>query len=119
MTTLSNGTVTITPELVTGYETMRTARTIAHDVIGRPDPDVTLRAAGTRKGRLELLFVDEASANQAAQLHAAASVWTLADPDLSTIGMLYVVAAGDITSSLEDQSRELWLVSVPYLEVLP
>ncbi|WP_056653302.1 hypothetical protein [Agromyces sp. Root81] len=117
-TTLSNGTDTVTPDAVNGYQTNREARTIAHDILGRGDPDITLRPASTRRGSLELLFADEAPAAAAEVAHAGAHVWTLANTDLGTIGMLYVVAEGGITRALDD-TRACWLVSIPFREVLP
>lgn len=118
MTTLSNGTDTITPILVNGYDTSREARTIVHDILGREDPDVTLRPAGTRRGTLELVFDDEASAAAAVTAHAAAGVWTLTEVDVPTIAMQYVVVDGDLGRRL-DETRAAWLVTIPYREVLP
>jgi hypothetical protein len=117
-TTLSNGTDTIAPDLVDGYESSRTARTLTHDVIGRADPDITLRPADTRKGQLRLVFGDEAAAAAAEISHAGTSVWTLTTSDLTTIGMRYVVAEGDVTRIL-DATRACWIVTVPFREVLP
>jgi hypothetical protein len=118
MTTLSNGTATITPTLVDGYSAGQEARTIAHPIISRPGPDdVTLRPAGPRTGILRLLFATEADAEAARALHAAPYVWTLTDADLSSIGMDYVVEGGTLGAALEDETRELWLLEIPFREV--
>lgn len=117
-TTLTNGTVTVTPDEVNGYESTQTVRTVVHRVLGRPDPDVTLRPAATRAGRLELVFGDEVAAAAAVTAHAAPSVWSIATTDIDTIDMAYVVADGDITRNLDD-SRVAWLVSIPFVEVAP
>lgn len=119
MTTLSNGTTTITPTTVDGYEALQEARTIAHTIIGRAADDFTLRPAGPRTGTLKLVFDDAASADEARTLHAGVHVWTLVDPDVSTIGMQYVVEGGSISPALDDETRAVWIVSVPFREVLP
>lgn len=117
MTTITNGTATIAPTIVTGWKAARSVRTIAHDIIGRSDPDVTFAPAGLRSGTLEVLFDDEAAATVAFDLLIGAYEWTLADPDRASVGMTFVVAGGDAEFDLEDESRDLWLIRVPYREV--
>jgi hypothetical protein len=118
MATITDGTTVITPELVLGYETTQASRNIVHEVLGRPDPDVTLAPAGTRSGTLSLFFLTEADAEAARVLHTAASTFTLTDADRPAMGMVYVTA-GAITVTLDDQTRERWTVAVEYREVLP
>jgi len=118
MTTLTNGTATITPTLVDGYSAGQEARTIAHPIISRPGPDdVTLRPAGPRTGVLRLLFTTEADAEAARALHAVPYVWTLNDDDRTSIGMDYVVEGGTLGTALEDETRDLWLIDIPFREV--
>lgn len=119
MATLSNGTDTISPELVTGYQSTREPRTIVHNILGTSSVDVTVRPAGPRSGTLELLILSEADAAAAETALSGATVWTLTDADRSTIGMSFVVSGGAITRTLEDETRQLWLVSVPFVEVAP
>lgn len=116
MTTLSNGTVTITPTLVTGYEAPSESRNVAHVIIGRAGDDVSLQPDSLRNGSLELLFVSKADAWAAREMHAAAGVFTLADDDIPEIGMRYV-RDGSMTLALESETRELWLLTVGYREV--
>jgi hypothetical protein len=118
MTTISNGTTTITPRLVLGYAARQQSRNVVHEVIGRRDPDVTLRPAGTRTGTLRLLFLTEAAAASAFDDLGSADVWTLLDADVSTIGMAFVVD-GQMEVSLDDRTITRWTVSVEYREVLP
>lgn len=119
MTTLHNGTDTVTPVLVTGYVSQRETQSVVHRIIGRADPDVSLRPAALRTGTLELLFDSEADAEAAELAHAGSAVWTLTDTDRSTVGMIYVVADGSITRTLDDETRDYWLVAVPFVEVSP
>jgi hypothetical protein len=118
VTTLSNGTATITPDAVDGYDAEQEARTISHEIIGRTDDDVTFRPAGPRSGALRLVFGSEADADEARALHAAPAVWTLTNPGRPTLGMLYVVANGSIGITL-DATRAAWVVTVPFREVAP
>lgn len=119
-TTLSNGVDTITPTLVTGYRSGRAPATRVHQIIGRSDPDVTFAPTSMRAGTLELLVEDEASAATAEQLLAAPASWSLDDPDRPTIAMSFVVSdAGQLERELEDESRDAWLIRVPYIEVAP
>lgn len=117
MTTLTNGTDIVTPILVTGYESAREAQTIVHRVLGRAEPEVVLQDASLRTGTLEMLFASEADALAAEQAHAVAAVWSLTDPDRDSLGMSYVVAGGDISRVLDDETRSYWFVSVPFVEV--
>lgn len=119
MTTITNGTDVISPDLVLGYKSSRTARTVIHDILDRSDPDVSLRAAASRSGTLELLFADETAATNAETLHTGISVWSILDPDRASVAMSYVVADGDIERELDDETRNAWVVRVPYREVTP
>lgn len=115
MTTLSDGTTTIEPILVTGWQTSRPARAVVHTIIDRPEPEVTLREAGLRVGVFELLFATLAEAAAAEALHTQAVSFTLTDDTVGTLD--YVVAGGDIDVELDDATRSLWLVRVPFQEV--
>lgn len=116
MTTISDGTTTITPLLVTGYESTRQSRNVIHDIIGREDPEVTLRVAGLRTGTLEMLVSTLANALALEALHTPGVVMTLADVDLPGLNMDYVTS-GDIGVQLDDETRDRWLVTVDYQEV--
>lgn len=118
METITDGTTTITPELVLGYETAQEGRTIVHDILGRPDPDVSLAPTTTRAGTLELFFATADDAEQARVMHTQAAVFTYTATDNPTTSMRYVVAGGGLRVSLDDRTRRRWTVSVAYREVL-
>jgi hypothetical protein len=118
MATISDGTTTITPAAIVGWSTTRQSRNVVHDIIGRPDPDVTLRPAATRAGTLSLLFMTYAAALAAEQAHAAPAVWTLTggpDDEPGLVGT-YVVDGAGITTR---EDGPLWSVDVGYREVTP
>lgn len=119
MTTITTGASTITPSIVTTYEARRAAQTIVHVILGSPEPDVSLRPALRRSGRIELGFAGptcEADSNAAAGVLAGASVFTLTDPDRATHNMTFVVT-GDIPRALEDTTRNAYTVAFEFQEV--
>jgi hypothetical protein len=118
MTTIAHSTGVITPTIVDGYRAARTPRTILHPILGRADDDVTFRPASLRKGTLSLVFATEAAANSAAAALAIPQVLTLADPDI-TIGMTFVVSDEDTEIELDDETRDAWILTVPFREIAP
>lgn len=116
MTTLTRAAMTITPTIVDGYSASQSARTILHDIIGRANPDASFAPDGMRSGALRCMFALEAAADAARTALAQPGVWTLADPDRSTIGMSFV-RVGDMTLELDDETRTLWVLTVGYQEV--
>jgi hypothetical protein len=117
MTTLSDGVNTITPTIVDGFTTSQSSRTVLHDIIGRPDQDASLMADGLRSGSLRCVFEVEADADAARQHLAKPSRWTLADADRSSIAMTFV-RQGELSLELDDESRDVWILTVGYQEVL-
>jgi hypothetical protein len=117
MTTLiSRGSTSVTPITVMGYKTARASGNVVHEILGRTDPDVTLRAAALRTGTLEFLFASHADAQAAEAILAGVGVITLADSDLPDIGMRFVLS-GTLEMELEQTSRTAWTVTADYTEV--
>ena len=118
MSTISDGVTTVTPTLVLGYRAGQRSRNVLIEPIDSPDPYVSLAAAQTRAGTWSYLFADEAEAEACRALHAAGSVLTLTDPDVSTVGMDYVVPDdGEIVVELDPETRKAWIVEVDFREV--
>lgn len=115
-TTITWGTQTVTPTLVTEYTSKREGGNLLHIVIGNASPDVTLKAAGLRKGTLEIWCEDHATALAAEALHAQTGVFHLTDDTLPGVNMFYVLD-GAIDTSLDGQTSKRWLVQVGYAEV--
>jgi hypothetical protein len=118
VTTISDGTTTLTPLLVLGWSPTREARSRAHPLIGSPNPDVTLRPHASRSGTLRILCEDESAAAAMEALHTAGLLLTLADPDLASVGMTYAVT-GPVNPELDPQTRRRWVVSADFTEVSP
>jgi hypothetical protein len=115
-TTISSGATTITPELVTGWESSNETYNIVHDILSRSTPDITLRGSTTRSGTLTMLFLTEASCETARALHAGANVLTLASTEITAANFDYIVA-GPVVTMLEDVTRSYWTLTVDYREI--
>ena len=117
-TTISDGTTSVTPKLILEYEHTRATRSLVHDVLGRADPDVTLRAAATRSGRIRALLVSPADVSTLDELLSAPAVLSIASTDEPRLdGLTFVVADADIRVTLEGQST--WFVEWTYQQVAP
>lgn len=117
--TIAHSTGILTPAVVDGWRMSREARTRVHTILGRSAPDVTLRPAGMRKGSLRCVFATEAAASAAVGVFAKPQVLTFADTDRPTLAGSFVVADGDIEFELDDTTRNVWVVTVPFQEVTP
>lgn len=118
MDAITHSAGTIVPDIIDGYRGSREVRTVTHTVLGNPSPDVTFRRAGLRSGRLSLVFGVEADARAAEEVLALPQRLTLVTDDRPTLAMMFVVAGGAIDVSLDDQTRDAWIVDVPFQEVL-
>lgn len=115
--TISDGTTTITPAEVDGYDSARPSRNLVHDIIGTTEPAVTLRGAGLRTGTLSCVMgTDRALATQLEAMLSAPGVFTFATSDVADLGMSFIVA-GDLHVQLDDDTRSVWIVAVPFQEV--
>ena len=63
--TISDGSTVITPQLILGWEAAQDSRNVIHSIIGKAEPDVTLKPATLRTGTLQLLFLTAAEASTA------------------------------------------------------
>lgn len=113
--TRASDSATTVPDLVLGYESRRSSRSVVHDLIGGGIA-VTLVEPRLRSGKLELFYPDEADAWVSFNLHGVADVFTVGSDDVPDIDMAYVVD-GDVSIALDDQTRAVWVVSVGYQEV--
>lgn len=117
MSTITTDSLTITPTLVSDYDSSREGRNVIHQIIGRADPDVTLRPASLRTGRLEAIFADEAASLAAAAALATTETATLSDPATS-VNMTFVLGPSGV-QRMPDPSRTVWVLTIDYVEVAP
>lgn len=115
---ITHGVSTVIPTQILGYETERESQNIVHAIMGRSEPDVTLRPAYLRTGTLSLGFegvTSETDSKAAEDLHATGGVFTL-NADRVTAGMSYVVT-GTVKRTLEEETRDAWIVEFSFQEV--
>lgn len=117
--TITHSTGTIVPKVIDGFQASIPVRTVVHTILGRPDPDITFKAAGLRSGTFALVFATGADAAAALAVLRVPQVFTLTDPAVPEVGMSFVIADDDIQSALDGVTRRAWIVTVPYQEVLP
>lgn len=109
--------VDVRPMLLDGYEAKRELGTLVHPILGRPDPDVTMRPAGLRAGVLRLVMPDAESAHAAVDALLQPHVFELVPATVTQMGMRFVVAGDEATTELDKTTRVRWIVQVPYREV--
>jgi hypothetical protein len=110
------GTDSFVPELVLGYQTQRSAGTLTHTIIGRADPDVTLKPVAPRTGTLELFVLSEDDAITLVALLEQQGVFRLDESVYVSMSMWFVVT-GTLGIRVEEQTQRRWIVSCPYAEV--
>lgn len=103
------------PLLIDGWEESAETRNVVNEVVGG-GVDYTLYPASLRSGQFVAVFEDEDDAAELVRMHQQAARFTIQDVDRPTVAMLYI-ANGTITRALDDESREYWLVTIPFQEV--
>lgn len=100
MPTLTNLPTSATATLseVVGYESTRPVPTIEHDVIGSRVPDFTVKPAGTRRGRFELLTDTRAAGVALETFLRQPGPFTLTEATMPTTTF---VVTGDVRLSFE------------------
>lgn len=104
------------PDVMDGFESRRDSQTIVHPILGRPNPDITIRPAMLRTGTLSFVFGSETESFAAEISHAEGGVFKLESSTRDTVQMRYV-PVGQITRTLERTTRDTWIVTVDFQEV--
>lgn len=114
--TITDGTTVITPELILGWQAEQPSRNVIHEIIGKASPDVTLKPAGLRTGTLELLFLTATEAETARAMFLESQSF-LIESDETWLDLFRFVASGNISSALEDTTRNMWTITFDFQEV--
>lgn len=115
-TTITDGTTTITPDLVLGWSSDSSTANISHKLAVSRSISVTLVGDGKRTGSMKLFFWTAADCAAARSFFSTASVFTLASGDITQIGM-HFVRAGTMSDSLNDATLSGWTLTVGFQEV--
>ncbi|GAA3948937.1 hypothetical protein [Microbacterium soli] len=118
-TTVSYGASTFAPVQVDGWEQQRESRTVVHQLLAG-GVEVTHRPAAPRTFTLTLIFPDEADAAGCADLHRTAPYLDLVSDERALVNGRYVLAEGAVvTVALDEDTRDIWVVTVEATEVDP
>lgn len=112
MATVSRGDVTLTPDLIMGWELTREARSVVHSIIGTDEVVVTARPPAPPAGELRLIWTDAAAAHAAAdELSIPGGAWTWSEPD-ALAGDFVAYVSGRVTVAALDDEASAWQVTV-------
>jgi hypothetical protein len=114
-TTLSNGTITVTPTGVEQYATERESRNIVHVILGTSAPAVDLSPAALRTGSLKCWMATRDLATSVETLASSSLVITLADSTVPAQNMHFI--ATDSIAVEPDEVSSAWIVSFGFQEV--
>lgn len=115
-TTISDGTTSLSPLLITGWQSTRKSGNVLHDIVGASTVEATLREAGLRAGTLTLLCATLDAALAIEALASQAKDLSLDDDDHPALAMDFV-AAGSIVVQIDEDTRELWTVAIDFQEI--
>ena len=116
-TTIATGIHTTTPNLVKTWSSAQESRNVIHHIIGRSDPDITLKPAGLRTGTLELFYLTKTAAETARDVFAREGVFVIDSDDETWLDGFRFVVSGSITAALESADLTSWHISVDFQEV--
>lgn len=117
-----DGTESTTPTLVLGYDAGRETGTVVHRILGGEVAVVMPFDSAPRDGTLELFYETEVDAQAGLALHAGITasgvvpILELASDDRPTLDMTYV-PTGRLRIMLDPETRDRWIVYVPFQEV--
>lgn len=121
---ITGGASVITPTLILELTEEAQGGNIVHPILGRSNPDVTLRPGGRRTGTIALGFAganSEALSATARSVLLTAGLLTLVAPARPSLnGLTFVIPEGGrVQRSIEPDTRNAWTVVLDYQEVTP
>lgn len=105
-----------TPIVMDGYQAQRPTGNTTHEVPGRVNPVIFFHPTKGRRGTFKLVLGDETAAVTFNALITRKVVFTLADSDRGIVGMDFAVADEGHTIELEEQTRDVFIATVPFVE---
>ncbi|TDE91589.1 hypothetical protein EXU48_15705 [Occultella glacieicola] len=104
-------------ESVTGYTSDRATQTTVHQVIGRPDPLVTIGRLQTRAGTLEIWCASHADALTVQNVYSLGHAVMLRQVEHAGLDMYHFARAVTVDPFAPQGARTRWRVAVDYVEV--
>lgn len=108
-------TATVAVPLITNYNYSRISQNIIHDTMESGTPQVTLRPAQTRSGRLEVLCSSRAMANDVEAIATTVGTIQLTSASDPLADMTFVVSGA--VQLIEDSLNRVWNIFIDYREV--
>lgn len=102
---------------VLGFASTTNVPTVVHAIIGQAAPEFTLQPAGPRTGTLHFLAWDEVYGAQVGNLLRRLGPFAITLADALMADLTFMVT-GDITWTLDDQTRTRIVIDVDFTEVL-
>jgi hypothetical protein len=116
--TATNGAGTTSPlTVLSPFETSSVSRNVVHPLIGG-GLVVSLVAPMPRSGSFEALYATEAEAFACAALHEHETSFALDESDRPHIAMTYVLDGSGVSVRLDEDTLDLWVVTVAYQAVI-
>lgn len=116
-TTISTGSLTTSPDLVKNWASFQETRNVIHTVIGKSAPDVTLKPAAMKSGKLSLFYTSLDAAESARTLFTTAAVFTIYTTDAPWINGFNFVVNGSVSAIVEEIDLASWHLDIDYQEV--
>lgn len=105
-----------TPKVMDGYEVTRPSGNTTIEVPGRKNPIIYFHPTKGRRGTFTFALGDETAAAAFDALMSRKVTFTLTDTDRAIVGMDFVVADAGHTIKLDEDTREVFIGTVPFLE---
>ncbi|MAT17189.1 MAG: hypothetical protein CMF56_01300 [Leifsonia sp.] len=112
---LSDGTTTISPQLILGYDVTSENEGVLHRHLDGTTSN-SLQPDDPRSGELGLLFATEAAAQSAYEALRVPAVWVLTVADPAFVSMTFV-RQGQMRIRLDPVGRRAWSLIVGFQEV--
>lgn len=106
----------VTLTMVRTYEASRASTTTVHDVIGRPDPLVSLGVQGTRRGTLGLFAPTYSGALDVEAALGAGEVVLLRQQTYAGLDMYLTATSSQVRPFDDETTIRRWEVTVEYVE---
>lgn len=104
-------------EMVTGYTAERGSLSTIHDVVGRPDPVVTVGRLGYRRGTLEVWCATYEAAADVVGVYERGQVVMLRQATFAGLDMYHTPTSLAVEPYPDETGTRRWRVSVQYVEV--
>lgn len=116
-TSITSGIHSTTPLFVKSWETSQATRNVIHNIVGKSEPDITLKPAGLRTGTFELFYASQEDAENARAVLSLPTVFLVSSDDETWLNDFKFVSVDSISAALDETDLTSWHFSVGFQEV--